>query len=490
MLKRDSWLDDARKLDWDFSYVTEEDVFPREVSGHPWLPASEWRGWSEPYRTSYEEYVTSQHDKEVQLGAVHELLGKKEDFLALSPAWLNAVKLHGATVTLAEFAAAIGNLGAARFGRDGSWRGTALMGSLDEIRHTQIPLRFMHPLVRMDAQFDFAHRLYHTENWVAVAARHLVDEMLLLADPIEFAVATHFVFETGFTNLQFIALGAVARATGDRLFEKMVSSIQSDEARHAQIGHPVLEKLCATDRARAQRLVDKWFWRSYRLFAVVTGFSMDYLAPLAGRTFSFKEFMEEWIVGQYTETLRQFGLERPFYWETFVESLDYYHHLVYASAYTYRASVWFDFALPSPDDRAWLAAKYPRSWPELAPIWDRISQAWQSAGKGTELGVHGTSIIGFCDLCQIVLSSGTTQRNDANVLSYRGRKHIFCSAPCRWIFEQEPERYRDHKGVVMRVLEGAAPANLLALLSHFGLSFDTWGKDVERGAYPWLAGPP
>lgn len=43
MLKRDEWLQLARKLDWDYSYVSEKDVFPEEISGRPWLPHSEWQ---------------------------------------------------------------------------------------------------------------------------------------------------------------------------------------------------------------------------------------------------------------------------------------------------------------------------------------------------------------------------------------------------------------------------------------------------------------
>ena len=72
----------------------------------------------------------------------------------------------------------------------------------------------MHELVRWDAQFDWTHKFYHTNNWVAIASRHLVDELLLAANPIEFAIATNFVFETGFTNLQFVGLSALARAGG------------------------------------------------------------------------------------------------------------------------------------------------------------------------------------------------------------------------------------------------------------------------------------
>ena len=161
-------------------------------------------------------------------------------------------------------------------GRDSAWRMTSLLGALDEIRHTQIPLLVFHDLVRWDPQFDWTHRLFHTNNWVAIAGRHLVDELLLCTDPIEFAVGTHFVFETGFTNLQFVGLSASARASGDRMFEKMLQSIQTDEARHAQVGGAVLRILCQHDPARAQRYVDKWLWRTWHFFAVVTGFADAY----------------------------------------------------------------------------------------------------------------------------------------------------------------------------------------------------------------------
>ena len=46
----------------------------------------------------------------------------------------------------------------------------------------------MHPLVAWDEQFDWTHKFFHTDNWVAIAARHLTDELLLAADPMEFAV--------------------------------------------------------------------------------------------------------------------------------------------------------------------------------------------------------------------------------------------------------------------------------------------------------------
>jgi toluene monooxygenase system protein A len=487
MLPREEWLDVCRKLDWHYSYVTERDVFPEPVSGTPWLPHAQWKEWEEPFRTTYAEYVTLQHAKDASVYAVRDAVGRSDHFQRLAPEWRSSLKLHAATLPLAEFAAVIGNLRAARFGRDSAWRMTATFGALDELRHTQIPLLVFHELVRHDAQFDWTQKFYHTNNWISIAARHLFDEILLTANPIEFAIATNFVFETGFTNLQFVGLSSLADVVGDHMFEKMITSIQTDEARHAQIGPAVLRIVMQHDPEYAQYLADKWFWRSWLLFSIVTGFSMDYLTPLSARRHSFKEFIEEWVLGQYVAGLEEMGLRKPWYWDTLLQEFDLYHHMVYASAYTYRATAWFDFVLPGPEERRWLRAKYPRHWDALDAIWDRISTRWEESDPDTEWGVHGATPVGFCGLCQLVLCNGSPGRNSARVVSHDGRKHILCSEPCAWIFEREVARYADHQDIVQRILAGAAPANVLELTrKYFGLTRETWGRDAFGGRYPWL----
>jgi toluene monooxygenase system protein A len=491
MLKREDWLDLSRKLDWQFSYVSEEDAFPREMAGEPWLPNSEWKDWDEPFKTTFRDYAFTQAAKDQAVYAVRDAIGGIEEFDKLPKTWLNALKLHSATLPLAEFAAVIGNLRAARFGRDSAWRSAALMGGMDEYRHAQIPLMIMHELVKLDGQFDWTHKFYHSNNWVAIAARHMVDEFLISSNPIEFAIATNFVFETGFTNLQFVGLSSLAHKAGDKMFQTMVNSIQSDEARHAQIGRPVLAKVAERDPEYAQYLLDKWFWRSWRLFAIVTGFSMDYFTPVEERTMSFKEFMQEWVLDQYLKTLEEFGMKKPWYWDIFLKDLDTYHHMVYASAYTYRATVWFDFVVPGPRERVWLRKKYPSQWHQFDPIWSQISTRWKEADPGNDFAVHGTAIVSFCDLCQIVLSAGSPEHNTAIVHNHKGGKYVFCSEPCKWIFEKEPDRYEGHREIVKRVLNNEAPANVVALIrNYFGLDFNTWGKDVNSGNYSWLKRSP
>ena len=485
-LKRDAWIDLARGLDWELTYVGEHEVFPAVPSGTPSLSHREWADWDEPYRTTFGEYVRTQQQKELALEALRGELAGHPPIAEQDRTWTSAVKLHGATLPLAEFAAVVSNLRAGRFARTSAFRSAATFSALDELRHTQTPLRLMHDRVPADPQFDWTHRFFHTENWVAIAGRHLVDELLLAADPIEFSIATHFVFETGFTNLQFVGLAAHARRVGDRLFEHMLQSIQTDEARHSQAGHPVLAMLVERDPERAQYLVDKWFWRSWLFFSVVTGMAMDYLTPLRHREASFREFVEEWLLDQFQSSLTEAGLTLPWYWSEFLSSIEHYHHRVYVSAYTYRASLWFDLPLPGPEERAWLLEKYPASFADLEPLWERLSARCQEAGPGVEWHTHGFTPIGFCSLCQLVLCGGTAQRNSANTLEFAGQPYIFCSQPCRFIFEREAARYAGHRCVVKRILSGEAPANLLALLKHFGLSQDEWGKDSFRGAYPWM----
>jgi toluene monooxygenase system protein A len=139
-----------------------------------------------------------------------------------------------------------------------------------------------------------------------------------------------------------------------------------------------------------------------------------------------------------------------------------------------------------------VAPEIPKYWDDMDAVWDQVIERWRTAGPGSanEREVHGTAMPTFCDLCQLPLSGGTPRKNTANVLNQNGRKYIFCSEPCRWIFLREPERYANHKDVAKRVLSGEAPAQFSDLVTeYFRLTPDTWGQDVYNGDYDWLVPP-
>lgn len=483
-LLRDDWLDLARKVDWEYTYVTEREVFPEVVSGTPWLPHAAWANWEEAYRSTYREYVETQLEKDNSVLAVRDALSKAKITERLDPSWMQLAKFHNGAIALGEYAACIGELRMARFGRDSAWRAMANLGALDEIRHCQIPLILSHDLLKFDPNFDWAHKGYHTNEWAMIAARHLFDDMFTAASATDTALQLTFVFETGFTNLQFIAMAAMADGADDHVFEKALASIQTDESRHAQQGHPVLRAVLeAGGKEEAQYLLDKMWWRSYRLFLALTGTSMDYLTPVGARKASFKEFMIEWIMDQFVKNLEEFGLELPWFWDQFVEELDYSHHSFQLGLYQYRQTLWIDEPMPSPEDRAWLKEKYPTWEATFEPIWDRIEETWQ------ERGVNGTlpyTLPSLCNLCQLPTAFMGPHRNTACTGEYEGRKYLFCSEPCKWIFFKQPERFAQHHSVIDRVLAGECPSDLNAVLEWMGFdSIEEQGQDLHGGEHPW-----
>jgi YHS domain-containing protein len=166
VLRRDDWLDLARKVDWIPRYVDERELFPEEISGRPWLTHDTWRNWNEAYRTTYREYVANQRAKDAAVLGVRAALSKPHLFDDLDPGWVELVKFHNGAVALAEYAGAVAELRMARFGRDSAWRTMASLGALDEIRHTQIPLLIGHDLLAHDGNFDWTHKAFHTNQWL------------------------------------------------------------------------------------------------------------------------------------------------------------------------------------------------------------------------------------------------------------------------------------------------------------------------------------
>jgi len=240
-------------------------------------------------------------------------------------------------------------------------------------------------------------------------------------------------------------------------------------------------------RERAQYLVDKMWWRCWRVFLALTGTAMEYLTPLGARARSFKEFMTEWVTEQFIKNLAEFDLEKPWFWDLFVEELDYAHHSFQLGLYTYRTTLWFDVASPSAAERSWLNDNYPR-WNDLyGPLWDRLEGRWQGGGETNTLSY---GLPALCNLCQLPTLFIRPGRNTACTLEMHGRRYLFCSEPCRWIFQQEPQRFAGHKSVVDRIVAGEAPGKLIDLLEWMGLTAPAEnGKDLRRGLDPWRLDP-
>ncbi|CAG4885413.1 Toluene-4-monooxygenase system, hydroxylase component subunit alpha [Georgfuchsia toluolica] len=485
LLDRSQWYDIARNTNWTPRYVKEDELFPNVMTGALGVERPKWEAYDEPYKTSYPEYVKIQRDKDAGVYSVKAALERTKLFEQADAGWLSTIKAHYGAIALGEYAAMSAEARMTRFGPAPGMRNMATFGMLDENRHAQLQLYFPHEHCSKDRQFDWAHKAYHSNEWAAIAARHTFDDLFLGRDAVSIAIMLTFAFETGFTNMQFLGLSADAAEVGDYTFSSLISSIQTDEARHAQIGGPALEILVANgQKEEAQKRVYVGIARALRLFAVLTGPAMDYYTPLSHRKQSFKEFMQEWIVVQFERSLIDLGLDLPWYWDTMIAELEFQHHAYHLGVWFWRPTVWWNPAAGmTPDDRDWLEEKYPGWNDTFGKCWDVIID---NVLKGNIAATMPETLPIVCNMSQLPICA--VPGNGWNVkdypLEYNGRSYHFNSEIDRWVFQQEPLRYRDHMSLVDRFLAGQIqPANLEGALKYMNLAPGESGDDAHN--YAW-----
>jgi toluene monooxygenase system protein A len=440
LMARDEWLGFVDDVDWTFSYVDDGEVHPDWLTGTGKVPRRAWEAWDVGYKVSYPDYVATQRDKEAGVYAVKAALGRTEAFPQLAEGWKTIAKAHFGAVALVEYMGMLGELRMARFGLSPAWRNTATLGALDEIRHTQLQLSVAHQLLARDPQFDWAQKAFHTNDWVVVAARAMLDGMIAGANVVDLALQLPFTLETGFTNLQFVALAADALDSGDVNF-----------------------------------------------FATITGPAMDYYTPLEHRKQSYREFMEEWIVGQFMRSLTDYGLRKPWYWDEFLAGLDVWHHSLHLGTWFWRPTLWWrPPAGVSRAERAWLSDRYPR-WEELyGPLWDVIID---NVNAERMEATFPETLPWLCNTCHLPITTWAQSPYDGRwqvrtyPLEHGGSTYHFCSKPCRQIWWEDKDTLHQ-RTVIERLLGGEIdPPTVEGILGWMGLTPETMGDDAY--GYRW-----
>jgi toluene monooxygenase system protein A len=491
LLAMTEWYDVARETNWTPSYVREDELFPPDLSDPYGIPIAEWETFDEPYKVCYRDYVSTQREKDVGAYSVKAALSRSNFFKNASPHWKSLLALHFGVICFPEFHSASAFARMTRFGRAPGMRNTATFGTLDEIRHGQIQLYFAYEFIQQDRSFDWAHKSAKTENWIIVSLRHALDDIEHTRDAVSAAIMTNFAFEQGFTNLQFIALAADAAKYGDHTFATMLQSIQSDEARHSQIGEPLIAIMIRNGKkAEAQKLIDIAFWRIWKQFSVLSGVSMDYSTPLESREHSLKDFMQEWVVEQFARNLKALGLDLPWYWDLFLEEIATFHHAQQLGIYLYRATEWWKpIAGVSPPEREWLEKKYPGWNDTFGRVWDVIIDNIEH-GRTERTACELAPML--CSMCGLEMSGvpGKHWNVTDHVLDFEGRRYHFCSVVDKWIFEQDPDRYKGHRSIIDRLLDGTIGSGPDDLYEYMGHSLPERGTCAYNYAWVGSGGAP
>ena len=125
---------------------------------------------------------------------------------------------------------------------------------------------------------------------------------------------------------------------------------------------------------------------------------MDYAHAAGHRSQSFKEFMSEWIVGQFERTLIDLGLDLPWYWNQMIDEFDYQHHAYQMGIWFWRPTLWWNPAAGVTPDAATGWRRSTRLERHLRQVLGRDHR--QPGGRPAELTAPETLPI-VCNMSQI-----------------------------------------------------------------------------------------
>ena len=268
----------TRGLDWETTYQPMDKVFPYDQ--YEGIKIKNWDKWEDPFRLTMDAYWKYQAEKERKLYAILDSFSQNNGQLNLSDArYLSALKIWMQGITPAEYNSHRGFCMVGRQFRGAGARVACQMQALDELRHAQTQ---MHAFSQYNKHFGGFHQAMHMRDrawYLSIPKSYFEDAMT--AGPFEFVTAISFSFEYVLTNLLFMPFVSGAAYNGDMATTTFGFSAQSDESRHMTLGLEVVKFVLEQHEDNVpimQRYIDKWFWRGYRLLALV-GTMMDYMLP-------------------------------------------------------------------------------------------------------------------------------------------------------------------------------------------------------------------
>jgi phenol hydroxylase P3 protein len=168
---------------------------------------------------------------------------------------------------------------------------------------------------------------------------------------------------------------------------------------------------------------------------------MDYMLPK--KVMSWKEafelyFEQQMLDGLFTD-LAFYGIRPPMGVEQAIAEKEYISHQLYWLLYEFCFAACFHATVPPDEELDWMSEQYPMFDQHFRP---RLEKARRMEQEGNRYFYRGLPLI--CQTCQIPM--GFSEPGDPATISFRrsefrGEQYNFCSDPCKWIFDREPEKY-------------------------------------------------
>jgi hypothetical protein len=428
----------VKEFEWTPTYAELPNRYPTKYR----IPAKT----KDPFRHLLRDYLSMEQEKDDrQYGALEDVLARSQAPAQAERRWMEIMKAAIPIVNFGEYAAMKCTGQLIDTIDNAELRQGYMAQMLDEVRHTNQEMYLVRYFAKHAADpegFSQAMKLKGT-NMFNRAGRAAL-ENFFVGDPIEGALNLQVVAETAYTNPIFVAMTEVAALNGDQATPSVFLSIQSDEARHMANGYSTLAAVVSEpdNLPQLQADFDRAFWRQHAFLDPFLGVVYDYFQT--NRSSSYGEKWQEWIaddwIGSYISKLEPFGLAVPRWFDEAAERMKWVGHTAAMMAFAAWPLQFWRFDPLTERDFEWFEEKYPGWYDHYGFFWEGYRELTDPKDLGNTLNLF-ESMPPLCRVCQMPTAFPRLDISTARVREHGGRRHVFCSEACDFIFHEDPQRY-------------------------------------------------
>lgn len=430
-------------LGWDPSYYKYESsngLYPSRYK----LPPKAGR---DPMRQIMGDYLNMQVDKDDRMFGGLDAAVRAEVPTKAPLRMLELLKPLLVAVTSAEMGAFRCMSLLTEAVRSNELRNAYYLQMLDEQRHSGIQMSLFRWYMKHlwePTGWNLGHKAVG-KSYVALGAFN-VTEQFITGDPIQAAIMTQVVIETGFSNPINVMLPEVAIRNGDFALATVFNTIQSDEARHINNGYSTL-LYCLQESDNAALLeqdISQMYWCAHAYVDTLVGVLCEYMTKDRTDQQSWLDKFDHWVLDDYYRSymvnLGKIGIHIPE--ELFKRArqrlANHQHHAAAVGVWSNWPFAWYRLDGLDERDFEWFENKYPGWYKRWGRFWEeyrkvKYPEEMRELALGLSLDEGGP----VCWTCQV----GSFHPEDRCHRIIDGHTRFYCSPECKWIDETNPGRF-------------------------------------------------
>jgi propane 2-monooxygenase large subunit len=321
---------------------------------------------------------------------------------------------------------------------------------LDEQRHTGIQMaRYRLYMTHQGEPTGWNLGFKASGKSPAALAAFNMSEQFIPGDPIQAAIMTQEVIETGFSNPVNVMYPDVAARNGDFALATVTNSVQSDEARHINNGYATL-LYCLQEPDNVPLIeqdISQMYWCVASFADAAVGVLTDYATVDRSDPVSWLDKYDRWIMDDYYRSyivnLKKLGVNIP---ESLFERArqriaDGRCHKAAIGAWSDWPFAWYRLDTLNERDFEWFENQYPGWYSRYGWFWESRLKTQHRDEAALTPGLSVEEGGPLCWTCH--QGSFTVEDRCHRIVDDHTR--FYCSPECKWIDETNPGRFIGHR---------------------------------------------